>query len=398
MADGDPLVAKTRNNCMCMGSRLSIHDSHLEYLWLTVLVFLTVSIASISTDVFALNSKPTVSEDSNLDGRIDQMAWFDKDQHLKQIEVDSNGDGHIDLRKTFDGGKHLKTEWDSNHNKVFDIRELYTQDRCVARQSLDEGSGKIIQEIRFDSAGRPVLINEYDIPSGLPYRIQHYVDGSLHHIEVDQNHDGRFEQFTTYKNDKAITSQWDDDGDGTTERILHFDSGGRPFKEERGLTQTGHYSTTLLYIDGEIVESIFDADGDELFEERCEYHHGLVRIREIDSNSDGHIDIRKTYSPNATLIEESHFQPDSSLPTHIYRFDSEGRLSRQIQDLNTDDIFEITIEYVNGQLVLIKEDTDANGKADVLEVYDHSGVLQKRSRDLDEDGEPDIDIFIRKTS
>ena len=49
--------------------------------------------------------------------------------------------------------------------------------------------------------------------------------------------------------------------------------------------------------------------------------------------------------------------------------------------------------YQKNRLTAIEEDTNGDGKPDIWEEYDEAEALIKRKRDLDFDGEPDIEEF-----
>jgi hypothetical protein len=46
----------------------------------------------------------------------------------------------------------------------------------------------------------------------------------------------------------------------------------------------------------------------------------------------------------------------------------------------------------------IEEDTDGNGKPDLWEEYDQAEALVKRSKDLNDDGQPDMEETINEAA
>jgi hypothetical protein len=52
---------------------------------------------------------------------------------------------------------------------------------------------------------------------------------------------------------------------------------------------------------------------------------------------------------------------------------------------------DIWFYYEGGRVVRVEEDTNRDGRADVWEEYDESEAIVKRARDLNYDGEPDVE-------
>ena len=73
----------------------------------------------------SLATKDIVKKDSNKDGKIDQIAYFDKRGRIIKLEIDSNADEIMDRFQYYEQ-EHLKrVERDTDHDRKIDAWDYF---------------------------------------------------------------------------------------------------------------------------------------------------------------------------------------------------------------------------------------------------------------------------------
>ncbi len=113
----------------------------------------------------------------------------------------------------------------------------------------------------------------------------------------------------------------------------------------------------------------------------------VLVCREVDTNLDGVKDVVRTFNDKGeTLREEADGDYNGKIDTWITY--ANGRITKQILDLNSDGKPDEWKFYTNGKLARIQRDTNGDGQADVWEIYAR-GQLERLGVDTDFDGHVD---------
>ena len=100
------------------------------FLLLAVIGFCVLSGIAVSAEVDA------VRQDTDKDGKIDQVAFFDKEGRPVRLEIDSNGDGAMDRVQHYSDGKVVKIERDTDHDKRMDTWIILRRKKGFARRGI----------------------------------------------------------------------------------------------------------------------------------------------------------------------------------------------------------------------------------------------------------------------
>jgi hypothetical protein len=134
-----------------------------------------------------------------------------------------------------------------------------------------------------------------------------------------------------------------------------------------------------------------DVDGNGKPEGRYCYKEGVIRIKEIDEDTDGIWDLREYYTEDGKLEKSEEDDEGAGNFTIIWYYDEEEKAVRAEKDADKDGKIDTWFYYDNGSIERVEEDTNGDGKPDIWEEYDEAEALVKRSKDLNYDGTPDME-------
>lgn len=149
--------------------------------------------------------------------------------------------------------------------------------------------------------------------------------------------------------------------------------------------------------EGNIVRQ-FDIDGDnntdvtKYFKEYPDPEDpSIIRQRiyrkEVDVNSDGKINIRRTYNERGELMLEEVDDDLDGVMDVVNHIDSGKLVQKDLIDGETGQVLAVRY-YWDGQIQRVERDTNSDAKTDYWEFYEQ-GVLDRIGRDLDGDGRAD---------
>jgi len=159
----------------------------------------------------------------------------------------------------------------------------------------------------------------------------------------DRNGDGRADHWV-YDGERK-REVFDDDGDGTPDRTVFYEPGGKQIQR---------------------VEQ--DTDGDGTPDSWVLYKDGKMAQRRSDTNHDGQVDTWTQY-------------------------DASGQIERQAVDLDGDGQRDRAEVFANGKLARRTEDTDGDGRPDRTTTFDAKGQPQETEEDKNGDGQVDVRSF-----
>ena len=313
------------------------------------------------------NGKPHYQEkDSNFDEKKDVFIYFDADGHAESIEEDTRHTGRIDRTRTFHGGLPVKVTYDADNDGLKETITLF-KDGKVCRQTEDRNQdGKPDVTIYFNAKEEKERVESDTDLNGRIDTWEYYKDGQLARVERDEKGIGKISLKIFYRNEKKYRLIMDKDNDGRFEITQWFDRSPWSMVME------------------------IDSDGDKNPEGRYCYKKNVLRLKEIDEDSDGSPDLREHYSAEGKLVksQERHEVVDHLDITWFYNGDEEA--IRAEKDLTGDGRVDTWYHYHKGSLITVEEDTNADGKPDLWEEFDESEAMVRRSIDLNFDGKPDV--------
>jgi antitoxin component YwqK of YwqJK toxin-antitoxin module len=478
-----------------------------------------------------------VRQDTNDDGKIDQIALFDRRGKLIRLEIDSNANEVMDRFQYYEKEQIIRVEMDTDHDQRIDTRDYFEAGKRIRHEKLSSDTSLVIQVIQFDSQERPLKIKKDTTGDGLFDSLFHFKDGRLSSSTRDTDADSKPNIWQTYRDDKPLQRHVDGDGDGRYDIItvfkhgkphyqekdsnfdgekdvfIHFDADGHTESIEEDTRHTGRIDRIRTYHAGLPVKVIYDADGDgfketiTLFKEgkacrqtedrnrdgrpdvtiyfnakeekeqvemdtdlncridtweyyrdaqlariergnegngkiclkvfykkgkkykliqdkdndgcfeitqwfdrspwtmvtevdadgdknpegRYCYKKNILRLREIDEDSDGNPNLREHYNAQGRLARSEEDDEGVGRFTITWFYNDAEEAVRAEKDNNNDGNVDTWYHYNRGSVIIVEEDTNADGKPDLWEEYDESEALVKRSKDLNFDGEPDVE-------
>ncbi len=109
--------------------------------------------------------------------------------------------------------------------------------------------------------------------------------------------------------------------------------------------------------------------------------------KEVDVNSDGKVNMRRTYNEKGELMLEEVDDDLDGVMDVINHIDNGNLVQKEVLDPETGAVVAVRY-YWEGTLQRIEKDTNSDSKTDYWEFYEQ-GVLDRIGRDLDADGRAD---------
>jgi hypothetical protein len=117
----------------------------------------------------------------------------------------------------------------------------------------------------------------------------------------------------------------------------------------------------------------------------------ILRLKELDENSDGRVDLREHYNKNGRLTKSEEDNGNTGHLNIAWFYNDSEEAVRAEEDNNGDGRVDTWYFYQKNRLTAIEEDKNGDEKPDIWEEYDDAEALIKRKRDLDFDGNPDVE-------
>lgn len=135
----------------------------------------------------------------------------------------------------------------------------------------------------------------------------------------------------------------------------------------------------------------FDLNGDSTPDMYKYYDaQGVLVRKEADLNNDGKVDIWIEYDPTGAKEKEA-FDLDFDGRIDLIEYYKNNALVRKEIDFQFDERPDIWKYYMDGRMVRKEVDSDHNGKPDYWEFYNDKGEISRIGRDLDGDGQIDVE-------
>ncbi len=375
-----------------------------------------------------------VEQDTDRDGRVDQIAHLNDSDDLVLLEIDTDRDGRMDTRQHYQKGDGVRIERDTVGDGAFDILTRWKKGVPVSREEDTDHDGQMDRFTEFDDRGRPVLMRESGGPAGGPVRISRFKNGTL--VTVEEIFPDR-SVLTRFREDQPEIQEVDEDRDGRPERTIVFDQGAiqketfdtnrdnRPdtwryyeagllTRIEQDRDHDGTADAERIYRDGSLVRSNLDEDGDGYFEttvredhsasgrvmemtdsqgrllERREYADEVMRKKEVFDAGAGLAVLVEEYGPEGRIILSREAENGSTGLNLTWRYDADESAVLAEKDTDGDGRIDLWHHYEDGRIIRVEEDRNRDGRPDLWEYYNSDQSVVRREKDLDFDGTADI--------
>lgn len=310
----------------------------------------------------AANNNRIVREDSNGDGKIDQVAHLNGDGKLVRLEIDQNGDGRFEVVQRYDNGVLTSLETDTDGDGTANERDSFQGEKRLRHEKLDT-KGRAVEMLSFDSQNRVQEWQRDTTGDGKIDTVHEYAGGILIRITRDGNGDGKIDIWERYEKGILAEQKKDSNGNGRIDQVVFYLESGEPKK------------------------SLHDTDGNGTLETARHYRGGKLDREEQDTNHDGRPDVVIRYE-NGEPVSLKQFEKGRTIRTSLQA----GRPCLRTIDENGDGRPEQTIRFdAMGNLVSVESDTNGNGSPDTWQQYE-SGKLVRLDQDRDHDGRRDVTV------
>ncbi len=130
----------------CLQLFFNFTTRRLDCLTICILLAVTIVLSPQSTPA----EQDVVERDIDEDGKIDQVAYFDRRGRIIRLEIDNNADGVMDRFQYYEGEEIIRIERDSDNDRQIDGWTILRMGKCppLSEWALVEaakGSGSGLQ-------------------------------------------------------------------------------------------------------------------------------------------------------------------------------------------------------------------------------------------------------------
>ena len=367
----------------------------------------------------SLAREEIVKRDTNDDGKIDQIALFDRRGKLIRLKIDSNADGIMDRCQYYEKGQIIRIEMDTDHDQRIDCRDYFEAGKRTRHERLSSDTSQVVQVIQFDSQERPLKMQKDTTGDGLFDSIYHFKEGMLSSSTRDTDADGKPNIWQTYRDDKLLQRRVDNDGDGHYDIItvfkygkphyqekdsnfdekkdvfIHFDADGHAESIEEDTRHTGRIDRIRTFCGGLPVKVIYDADGDGFKETITLFEEGKACRQTEDCNRDGKPDVTIYFNAKE---EKERVESDTDLNGRIdtWEYYKDGQLARVERDEEGNGKIGLKIFYRNKKKYRLIRDKDNDGRFEITQWFDRSPWTMMMEVDADGDKNPEGRYYYKK--
>lgn len=162
--------------------------------------------------------------------------------------------------------------------------------------------------------------------------------GRLIQLSVDQNGDGRLDQWTYLDGNRPLRGEADSDGDGRIDRWEYFDANANLTRVGTSSAGDGVEDTWTWVVGAErLIERSRRRDRRV---DRREFYDGTTLVRaEEDNNGDGRLDRWDTYQGGVMRVAAFDTTSAADRPNRRILFAADGRFERVESDDDGDGVF-----------------------------------------------------------
>jgi len=313
--------------------------------------------------------KKVQREDRDLDGKFDQITYFDATESPQRIEDDGDHDGRFETVIFFEGGKKVRAEKDRNGDQKADVF-IYFEGDQIARQEEDNDFDGVV-DVRSRAGAKGEQIQEID--SNADGKIDTWLasdsQGNVVKRDEDRNGDGKPDLVVFFKGGKVERLEQDTDGGGCVDLKQWFDDAGKVRAEYRDTTGDCKTDTWSYFENDALVRQGRDTLG-----------KGRPQVlNHFDAN--GAVTVQEAVNEGGRDPAKKLFLNASGEVTSQCLLDADGK------KLNVRAI------VVDGVVVEALIDTTGNGVGDTREVYE-GGQRVRTEVDTNNDRKPDVVVSV----
>lgn len=189
-----------------------------------------------------------VEQDTNQDGRVDQIAHLDGSGNPVLLEIDTSGDGRFDTVQRFDDPQWSLVIEVHDDNGALRERRAYSDAVIRAREVFDPDTGRPTLVEKYDEKGRITLTREASKDGGPLDMTWHYDENEVAvAAERDTSGDGRFDIWYYYKDGRIDRVAEDRNGDGKPDLWETYDASGAIISSSEDLNLDGTPDLEKIY-------------------------------------------------------------------------------------------------------------------------------------------------------
>jgi len=245
-------------------------------------------------------------QDTNEDGKIDQIALFDKRGRIIKLEIDSNADEVMDRFQYYEKEQIIRVESDADLNGRIDTWEYYKNGQLARVERDEKGIGKISLKIFYRNDKKYRLIMDKDNDGR--FEITEWFDRSPWSMvmEIDSDGDKNPEGRYCYKKNVLRLKEIDEDSDGSPDVREHYSAESKLVKSQERHEAVDHLDITWFYNgDEEAIRAEKDLTGDGRVDTWYHYHKGSLITVEEDTNADGKPDLWEEFDESEAIVKRS---------------------------------------------------------------------------------------------
>jgi antitoxin component YwqK of YwqJK toxin-antitoxin module len=332
----------------------------------------------------AAESKRIIRKDLDRDGQVDQVAHFGVDGKLRLLEVDSNDDGIMDRFQHYRGTELTRVEGDLDDDGLIDIKDYYEHGRRH-RQELLNADGEVRQRARFDEDDTPLNVAQDTTTDGHLDTEWQYEGGQIVTARRDTDGDGKTDIWNTYEAGKPVSARVDRDGDGQPDDEVPYDEKVRYNQEVRYDEAAQPIENGAPETGSVVLASQQQATPKAAAKDTAEGIHRL------DRNNDGQPDVTTWLKDGIRRrqAQDTNFDGRDDL---IFTFDDKGQLAKAEVDTRHDGEINLVRTFAGDLPLKDRLDTDNDGRLDTVVDYE-GGRMVHQTRDKNQDGRPDLQFW-----
>ncbi|WP_212636988.1 hypothetical protein [Desulfacinum hydrothermale] len=240
----------------------------------------------------------TVRQDTNGDGKVDQVVHLDDRRRPLRLEVDRDGDGFFETVQHYRSGELDWLESDTDGDGRRETRVRYDQGIRVRVEMDTDGDGAVETAVDFRGERR---LREWEDHNGDGHwdRIRTYLDPFWPLVEEgDEDGDGFFEERRSYAGGTLRERIIRDKATGDWTRVESYDAQGRLYMltERKKGTDRGPWAIWIYDEDGRPLSFVQDRNGDGRADLWGDYDAGRLFRLAQDRNQDGRPDAWTEYN------------------------------------------------------------------------------------------------------
>lgn len=246
-----------------------------------------------------------VEQDTDQDGRIDQIAHLDGSANPVLLEIDTSGDGHMDTRQYYANGDLIRIEKEIADTSPMVVVDFFENGRRM-RHEKQHPDGRIAEVILFDAEGTSLVRRSDTTGDGRFDTVQRFDDPQWSLVIEVHDDNGALQERRAYSDAVLRAREVFDVDTGRPTLVEKYDEKGRITLAREASKNGGPLDMTWHYDENEVaVTAERDTSGDGRVDTWYYYVNGRIDRVAEDRNGDGRPDLWETYDASGAIISSS---------------------------------------------------------------------------------------------